>query len=358
MSVADFMEVTQGHPELGYYQTQDPFGTAGDFITAPDVSQVFGELIGLWLATAWLEAGEPSPFCLVELGPGRGQLMADLVRATAKVPGFLEKAEIHLVESSQRLRDLQRQALPAFEIAWHDSIETLPKGPLFLIANEFLDALPSHQLVRIEGGWVERLITVMPDDSLGFTTGDASGELIGMIEGDGEIGQIAEVSPARDALAFSLGERLSEDIGFALLIDYGAWVERPTGDTFQAVRAHKPVPPLSLPGLADLTTQVDFRSLGEAGRAGGADMFGPVPQGPFLRTLGIEPRIAALLQRADERQRHTLRSALFRLTDASAMGELFKALVLASPRGPLPPGFHAPTARAAMAAAIGNSPQT
>lgn len=348
MSVASFMDLALGHPEFGYYQTQDPFGAAGDFITAPDISQVFGELLGLWLATAWQEIGKPAPFRLVELGPGRGQLMADVIRATAKVPGFLEAAKIHLVESSQRLRAVQHTTLPDnIDVVWHDRIETVPEGPLFLIANEFFDALPAHQLVLAEEGWRERLVTVQEDGTLTFTTGGAPSSLVDMIPGVAEIGQIAEVSPARDALSMNLGKRLSKDGGVALLIDYGAWVDRPTGDTLQAVRDHQAIPPLSMPGLADLTTQIDFRALGEAGQAGGANVFGPVPQGTFLRTLGIEPRTAALLKHADDQQRHALRSALFRLTDASAMGEVFKVLVLASPDGPSPPGFHAATLKAA-----------
>ncbi len=345
LSVADYMGLALDHPDFGYYRTQDPFGAAGDFITAPDISQAFGELLGLWLATAWQEAGRPSPFCLVELGPGRGQLMADLIRATARVEGFLPGAAIHLVESSERLQAVQRQALPDHEVTWHDRIETVPEGPLFLIGNEFLDALPAHQLIRTETGFAERLVSVMDDGSLGFSTSAPPPDLVDLIAGSdkADVGTVAEVSPARNRLALTLGKRLSSHGGVALFVDYGAWVDRPTGDTLQAVRDHQAVDPLSLPGLVDLTTQVDFRSLGMAGARGGASVFGPVPQGTFLRALGIEPRMAALLKNAGDEQRQALRSALFRLTDASAMGEVFKVMVLASPRGPLPPGFHAPT---------------
>ncbi len=350
LSVADYMSLALDHPDFGYYRTQDPFGAAGDFITAPDISQVFGELLGLWLATAWVEAGRPSPCRLVELGPGRGQLMADLLRAAAGVEGFLAGADIHMVESSERLRAVQRQALPDHHIVWHDRIETVPEGPLFLIGNEFLDALPAHQLIRTESGWAERLVSVEDDGSLGFSTGAAPTGLLRLIAesawGNSEelnVGDIAEVSPARDALAEVLGHRLASHGGVALLVDYGAWVDHPTGDTLQAVHNHQAVDPLCKPGLTDLTTQIDFQSLGKAGARGGASVFGPVPQGTFLRGLGIEPRMAALLKNADDEQRLALRGALFRLTDASAMGEVFKVMVLASPRGPLPPGFHAPT---------------
>lgn len=341
MSVADYMDLALDHPEFGYYRTQEPFGASGDFITAPDISQVFGELLGLWLAMAWQEAGRPSPFRLVELGPGRGQLMADLGRATARVDGFLDAADIHLVESSERLRAIQRRTLPHLEIHWHERWETVPDGPLFLIGNEFLDALPVHQLIKTETDWVERVLTISDDGKLIFSTGPATHALVDLIAGGdrAEIGEVAEVSPVRNGLAKNIGERLSRGGGVALFVDYGAWVDRPTGDTLQAVSNHQPVDPLSLPGKADLTTQVDFQSLARAARAGGAAVFGPVPQGTFLRGLGIEPRIAILLRDADEEQRQALRSALFRLTDASAMGEVFKVLVLASPDGPMPPAF-------------------
>jgi NADH dehydrogenase [ubiquinone] 1 alpha subcomplex assembly factor 7 len=343
------MALASNHPDLGYYQTQEPFGAEGDFITAPEISQVFGELLGLWLATAWHEAGQPKPFRLVELGPGRGQLMADLVRATAKVPAFLDAADIHLVESSEKLRAVQRKALPHLDLHWHDRLDNVLEGPLFLIGNEFLDALPVHQLIKTETGWAERLVSINDNGELIYLSDSASpatSALVNLVAGsdDAKTGDVAEVSPARNTLAGKLGERLAKDGGVALLIDYGALAERPTGDTLQAVFKHQPVDPLSMPGIADITTQVDFRSIAMAARAGGASIYGPVPQGTFLRTLGIEPRTAALLKNADDQQRHHLRSALFRLTDASAMGEVFKVLVLASSDDPPPPGFAPPDA--------------
>ncbi|MGI9437539.1 MAG: class I SAM-dependent methyltransferase [Geminicoccaceae bacterium] len=342
ISVADYMRLVLDQSEHGYYRTKDPFGRAGDFVTAPEISQVFGELLGLWLATAWQEAGKPAPFRLVELGPGRGQLMADLVRATANVPDFLCSADIHLVESSERLRRIQRGRLPDLDMTWHDRLEDVPPGPLFLLGNEFVDALPVHQLVRTEAGWAERLINVTEDGGLAFTSGVAPSALVELVNGaaDAEPGQIAEVSPARDALASAIGARLSREGGVAILVDYGAWVERPTGDTLQAVRKHQATDPLTAPGDADLTTQVDFFNFGRAAASTGAKVFGPVPQGTFLRVLGIEARIASLLGTADEEQSQALRSALYRLTDAGAMGEVFKVLAMTSKDGPLPPGFH------------------
>ena len=345
ISVADYMRLALDHPEFGYYQTRDPFGAGGDFVTAPEISQVFGELLGLWLATAWRESGRTGRFRLVELGPGRGRLMADLIRATGKLPDFLASADIHLVESSRRLRAVQRQRLPDHAVTWHDRLETVPPGPILLIANEFVDALPVHQLRRTESGWSERLVDWRDQEGLVFTEAAPSPGLVDMIPaaGQAEAGTIAEVSPARDSLAKTVGQRLSHHGGVALIIDYGAWVKRPTGDTLQAVRNHRAVDPLGFPGEADLTTQVDLRSLAEAAAAAGAAVFGPVPQGTFLRVLGIEPRIATLLRGADDRQRRDLRGALFRLTDAGAMGEVFKVMAMTAPADPPPPGFRAAT---------------
>ena len=345
--VAAFMDLSLNHPTHGYYQSRDPFGTNGDFTTAPEISQVFGELIGLWLATAWQGAGQPAPFQLAELGPGRGQLMIDLLRATAKVPGFLDAASLHLVETSKRLRGVQQIALDGAPITWHERLETVPRGPLFLIANEVFDAIPTPQLVRNERSWAERLVTKGERGELAFALGEAPPVLLEALKdlSASGPGSITEISPAREALAREIGERIGCDGGTAAIIDYGAWVDRATGDTLQAVHDHKPVDPLVAPGEVDLTTQVDFRRVGLAASEGGADVFGPVPQGTFLRTLGVEVRTAALLRHADPEQGKRLRDGLFRLTDASAMGEAFKVLVLGSPKELPPPGFAAPSLR-------------
>ena len=341
------MELALGHPVHGYYQSRDPFGTDGDFTTAPEISQVFGELIGLWLAAAWQGAAQPTSFKLCELGPGRGQLMADLLRATAKVPGFLDAADIHLVETSKRLRDVQHRTLDPARITWHERLDTVPGGPLFLIANEVFDALPTHQLIRTERGWAERMVTLDDQGGLAFVSCNASSSLLDAVIdlSSAKPGDIAEISPAREALASDIGARIARDGSIAVLIDYGAWVNRATGDTLQAVRRHAPIDPLTAPGEVDLTTQVDFRRLGLAASESGADVFGPVPQGTFLRTLGVEMRTATLLSQADQEQGRRLREGLFRLTDASTMGEAFKVLALASPKGPPPPGFGAPSLR-------------
>ena len=345
LSVARFMSMALGHPSLGYYQRQDPLGVAGDFVTAPEVSQMFGEIVGLWLAEAWSGLGRPAPARLVELGPGRGTLMADLLRATAGLERFRQSISVHLVEISERLRLLQAEHLAGIDVQWHEDLAEVPSGPVLLVGNEFFDALPVHQLVRTGQDWVERRVGLADDGGLTFVPDDRPSPLSKQIpERDAAAaGVVAEVSPARVALARQIGERIVASGGVALLIDYGAWALGATGDTLQAVQGHAACAPLACPGEADLSAQVDFRALAEAGCAGGAAVYGPVPQGTFLRTLGIEARALQLLGRASADQRRELRAGLFRLTDPSAMGELFKVLVLASPDGPPPPGFGAPT---------------
>jgi NADH dehydrogenase [ubiquinone] 1 alpha subcomplex assembly factor 7 len=339
--IARFMSLALGHPELGYYRRHDPFGAAGDFTSAPEISQMFGEVIGLWLAQAWLELGSPSPVRLIELGPGRGTMMSDMLRAVRAVPGLSESVEVHLVETSPKLQALQRERLRGAPVSWHVELEDVPPGPLLLVANEFFDALPVHQLVLTGRGWVERGIGLAPDGGLAFVAGAEPSPLAQGLDDASDVapGTVAEVSPARAKAAAAIGRRLAEHGGLALLIDYGAWAARPTGDTLQAVRKQAPCEPLETPGEVDLSSHVDFRPLAAAAAAAGAAVFGPVPQGTFLRALGIEARAARLVAGADAEQAHAIRQALFRLTDASAMGELFKALALAGPRGPAPPGF-------------------
>ena len=342
ISTARFMALALAHPTLGYYARHDPLGAAGDFVTAPEISQVFGELVGLWLARAWSDLGRPDPCLLVELGPGRGTLMADLLRAAAQVPGFRASLRLHLVETSERSRDLQRARLAGEAVQWHGALDHVPPEPMLLVANEFLDALPVHQLMATGRGWVERVVDVAGRE-LVFGLSERPSDLArGLPDSATVLGQIAEVSPLRSEIAAAIGGRLAADGGVALLIDYGAWAEV-TGDTLQAVRDHAPWPVLAAPGEADLSSHVDFRALAEAACDAGAAVYGPVAQGPFLRAMGIDLRIARLLERATPGQRRQLRAALFRLTDGGAMGELFKVLALAGPGAPPPPGFTGPT---------------
>ena len=336
------MDLALNHPLYGYYRNRDPLGAEGDFVTAPELSQAFGEVIGAWLAQAWLDLGAPAPFCLVELGPGRGTLLADALRATRAVPGFHQNLRLHLVETSERLRVAQATRLARFDPGWHQAFGEIPPGPLLLVANEFFDALPAHQLVATSDGWVERCVDLDEEGRLAFRLAQHR-SVLGDRLPDAPPDTVAEVSPARRELAHAIARRMARDGGVALVIDYGAWAEGPTGDTLQATRRHAPCDPLDAPGTADLTTHVDFRALAQAAAAGGAAVYGPVPQGTFLATLGLHLRTAKLLGRATPDQGRALRAALFRLTDAGAMGELFKALVLAHPEAPPPPGFAAPT---------------
>jgi NADH dehydrogenase [ubiquinone] 1 alpha subcomplex assembly factor 7 len=344
LSVARFMSLALHHPTAGYYRKRDPLGPQGDFVTAPELSQAFGEVVGAWLAHAWLDLARPAPFSLVELGPGRGTLLADALRATRTVAGFHDGLRLHLVEASEHLRAAQASRLAGFDPSWHSPFAEVPSGPLLLIANEFFDALPVHQLVATEQGWVERCVDLDPEGRLAFGSAERRSAL-GADLPEARPGTVAEVSPARTELAREIGRRIAVDGGVALVIDYGAWAEGPTGDTLQATRRHAPCDPLDAPGTADLTTHVDFRALAEAAVAGGASVYGPVPQGTFLTTLGIHLRTAKLIERAPPDQQRALRAALFRVTDASAMGELFKVLVFAGPDAPAPPGFHQPTLR-------------
>ncbi|WP_374447857.1 class I SAM-dependent methyltransferase [Stella sp.] len=337
ITVAAFMEAAMQDPEDGYYRRGDPLGRSGDFVTAPEVSQMFGELIGLWCVEGWLAAGSPSPIRLVELGPGRGTLMADALRATARVPGFHAALRLHLVESSPGLRRRQAALLAAAGPQWHERLEDVPADPLWLVANEFLDALPVHQLVRTADGWAERAVTLAPDG--GFAFADilpAPPDLVP--DRDLPPGTVVERRPAAEALAAAIARRIAAAGGRALLVDYG--YDAGAGDTLQAVGRHGRVPVLEAPGTVDLSAHVAFADIAAAVRAAGAAAWGPVPQGRFLRSLGIAER-AERLAAARPDARATLAAALHRLIGAGAMGTLFKVLAITPEGAPPPAGFAA-----------------
>ena len=334
MTIAEYMAECLGDPEHGYYTTRDPLGRQGDFTTAPEISQMFGELLGLCLAQAWLDQGAPRPFILSELGPGRGTLMADLLRATRTVPGFHEALSLHLVEGSPKLRTVQTKTIP-YPAKHHDSIATLPDGPLFLIANEFFDALPIRQFQRDGAIWRERIVGLENGAlAVGLSDPMPPEHLADRLD-DTEDGQIVEISPGTEAIAATLGARISHQGGVALVIDYGDWRSR--GDTFQAISKHQKVSPLSRPGDADLTAHVDFEALAKAARPALASKL--IPQGVLLERLGITPRANALAQKLSGPALSSHIAAHRRLTHPDEMGTLFKAIALYQPGTPCPPGF-------------------
>ncbi|CAO3417310.1 class I SAM-dependent methyltransferase [Azospirillum doebereinerae] len=351
LSVGAFMGEALGHPRLGYYMRQDPFGADGDFTTAPEISQMFGELVGLWCVDTWARLGGPAPFHLIELGPGRGTLMRDALRAAAVVPAFTQAATIHLVETSPSLRARQRETLDGLAIHWHDRLEDVPEGPTLLIANEFFDALPIRQIQKTAHGWFERLVDLDPagtEESPRFrfvleAFGSSGSRLVPEALRDAPDGSVVEVSPASLGVAHAIGARLAAHPGAALAIDYGYSHGPAVGDTLQALRRHAYAPVLDDPGEADLTAHVDFAALAAAARAAGAEAFLPVDQGEWLERLGIRQRAAALSIRATPKQAADIRTALARLIEPEQMGKLFKALAFATPglfaEGNAPAGF-------------------
>jgi NADH dehydrogenase [ubiquinone] 1 alpha subcomplex assembly factor 7 len=341
LSVAAFMALALHDPVEGYYARHQPIGAAGDFTTAPEISQIFGELVGLWCALAWEEIGRPDPVGLAELGPGRGVLAADLLRAAAALPEFRRALRLYLVEASPRLRLEQQRRLAWAEPVWLQRADELPEGPLLLVANEFLDALPIRQFVRTGSGWAERLVTLGPAGELAFADGrDSPAAALFVPEGlrrSAPPGSIVETCRAALALAAFLGRRFARAPGAALFIDYGYLPSRP-GSTLRAWRRHRPAAVLSRPGTADLSAEVDFAAVSAAARAAGGEIHGPVAQGRFLAELGAGARLEALAARASPAQRQALERGLARLLDPAEMGEKFKAMAVTTP-GLTVPGF-------------------
>ncbi len=335
--VAGFMAAANGDPEHGYYARRDPLGREGDFITAPEISQVFGELIGAWCADVWHGMGKPGRVVLVELGPGRGTLMADLLRTARGIAGFADALDIHFVETSPALAKLQRVALHGATVSWHGTLDTVPDGPLLLIANEFFDALPVEQYVARHDGWHRRAVDI-DGDGFRFVDGPCVSDPPWAGRVGVEEGEIRETNPETVAVVRQIAGRLAVGRGAALIVDYGYASPR-AGETLQAVARHRYADPLAAPGEADLSAHVDFAACAEAARSAGARSHGPVTQGLFLRRLGIDIRRDRLLEAAAPEQRETIRAACRRLTDGEAMGELFKVLALTHPDMPAPPGF-------------------
>ncbi|HEX2553654.1 MAG TPA: SAM-dependent methyltransferase [Microvirga sp.] len=319
-----------------YYASRDPLGLRGDFTTSPEISQMFGELLGLWAASVWQGMGAPGHFRLAELGPGRGTLMVDALRALRRVPGLLEGASVHLVETSPALRERQRAALApsGAQVSWHEHVEAVPPGPMVALANEFFDALPIRQFAARAGTWHERVVE-SADGSFRFGLSPAPEPSVAVPAREGAT---VEVPEAGAALMRILADRLVRDGGAALVIDYGYWGPA-FGDTLQALKAHAFADPLAEPGEADLTAHVDFHHLARAAAAAGAVVHGPLAQGDFLRGLGIEVRAQALKARATPEQAQAVEAGLRRLTDPEGMGELFKVLAISHPGLPPLPGL-------------------
>ena len=306
-----------------YYATHDPFT---DFVTAPEISQVFGELLGAWAAMGWAAMGEPNPVLLAEAGPGRGSLMQDAQRLIARVaPRFAVAQHLHLIETSQRLR--AQQAVRLSQASWHDCLQDLPDGPLILLANEFLDALPIRQVVRRGGAWMERYIIDGVVAELPVTGA-----------WDAPEGAVLELGEAACSWAALLAARLVAQGGLALILDYGP-AESAPGDSLQAIRNGRPANPLASPGAADLTAHVDFQVVAHAARAAGAAVHGPLAQGPFLVRLGLFQRIDRLARGRPAREAASLIAAAQRLAEPDQMGRLFKALAICHPSLSVPAGF-------------------
>ncbi|HWG06125.1 MAG TPA: SAM-dependent methyltransferase [Beijerinckiaceae bacterium] len=348
ISLERYMSLALWHPKHGYYVTRDALGASGDFITAPEISQMFGELIGVWAAEVWSLIGGPSPLRFVELGPGHGTLLSDALRAAKISPPFFSTLDVHLVEASPILKERQIKTLTdaGIEATWHERLEDVPPGPAIVIANEFFDALPVRHYVQTERGWCERQVGLAVDGTLTFGVGAEPETTIHAVA---ENGMVLEIGAAAYRAAATLATRLAAEGGAALVIDYGH-TETSFGETLQAMHAHKRVDPLADPGLADLTAHVDFAALARAARACGASVQGPVTQGQFLSRLGIFERAASLKRRATPRQAVDIDGALLRLVGAGlmtgaggrqvpGMGTLFKVMAITQPDLPMPAGF-------------------
>jgi NADH dehydrogenase [ubiquinone] 1 alpha subcomplex assembly factor 7 len=346
ITVAEYMAEALGHPQYGYYKQGDPFGLAGDFITAPEISQMFGELLGAWCAAVWQTMGQPAPVRLVELGPGRGTLMADALRGTRNAPGFHSAVDLHMVETSPYLRGRQaetlRQAVLGIAPSWHDSFEEVPDGPLLLVTNELFDALPIHQFEFHGGRWLERMVDIDGSGDLAFALrAPGAAFALGPPPQPARHGMVVETCPAGIALAAAIGRRVVAHGGAALIVDYGH-DGNGGGDSLQAVRKHQKHGILTDPGTADLAAHVDFGALARAGREAGAAVYGPIPQNTLLERLGIKLRAAALERNATAAQAADIRAATERLLHLEQMGTLFRALTMAAPTLATPPGFDQP----------------
>lgn len=364
LTVADYMELALQHPTFGYYKHGDPLGRAGDFITAPEISQMFGEMIGVWCAEVWRMMGAPKAFALVELGPGRGTLMKDALRATRKISGFHDAMDLILLESSETLREKQREALVEHAPRYVESLADCPAVPTIFIANEFFDALPIRQFEKGFQGWSERLVDIAKEhrlaplpypphegegiapravDAIGFAFTLSAPDptyalMIPEDTRDAKPGAVHEVSLPALGIMRDISKHIAKNGGAGLMLDYGAM--QPAGvATLQAVSCHRRADVFSDPGSVDLTAHVDFGMLAAVARKDGLATHGAIAQGEFLEAMGIFLRAAQLKQHATPDQAKDIDSALHRLTDSSQMGSLFKAMAITPPGLRDVPGF-------------------
>jgi NADH dehydrogenase [ubiquinone] 1 alpha subcomplex assembly factor 7 len=326
ISIADYMHECLMNPEHGYYQKQIVFGAQGDFITAPETSQMFGEVLGLKLAEKWVKDNKPNHVNLIELGPGRGTLMADILRATIAITGFHEAITVHFVETSEQLRSLQKEKVP--NAVWHDQIHDVPEGYCLIIANEFFDALPIHQFENRDGIWFERMVTAQSNE-LGYTLSNPGPQfsLVPQNSRNSLHNTIFEVCPAAFSITGIIAGRIKAHGGLAIIIDYG-YTQSIGGDTFQALKKHQYVPVFQTPGEADLTAHVAFDQLVKVGQEKDTEVLGPYEQGSFLMQSGIGIRAQQLAENAPPEKQQQILSELKRLTAPDEMGKLFKVLIL------------------------------
>lgn len=334
MPVWRYMHLCLSHPKYGYYIARDPLGREGDFITSPEISQMFGELLGLWAASVWRDMGSPQTLRLIEIGPGRGTMMADALRALRVLPPLYEVLDIHLVEVNPALRRKQQETLTGLPVRWHTRLADVPPGPSIILANEYIDVLPIHQMVKRETGWHERTVELDGDGNLAFGVAPEPvprfEALLPEVVKAAPVGAIFEWRP--DAEIMGIATRVRDMGGAALLVDYGH-LRSDAGDTFQAIARHSFADPLKNPGQADITAHVDFEALARAAANVGAQVHGPVTQGEFLQRLGIEARAHSLMQKANETVAQGILTAKSRLIGGGrgGMGTMFKVIAISEP---------------------------
>lgn len=340
ITVSEYMRLALSHEDYGYYRRNNPLGKEGDFITSPEISQIFGELLGAWIISNWHSLGMQQDPIIVELGPGRGTLMKDMLRLIKKIPALYSIAKVHMVEINGDLKEEQRKSLAdeEIEITWHESLETVPRQSMFLVANEFFDALPINQFVKTENGWNERLVGLDDEDNLTFMDGSSTNlDLLPKGE-DIEVGGMYETSPDSIAIIQDIANRVRDDGGTALVIDYGYFHDG-FKDTFQAVKKHEYWPVLKTPGEADLTSHVNFPLLKKKAEEAGAKAYIDVTQGELLEALGLSVRSEMLAKNADEKTKENITLSSRRLSHEDEMGTLFKCMAIAGSNSPIPLGF-------------------